>query len=272
MSETSKLQKEAMEMLLATSRTFYIPISRLSPGLQEAVASAYLCMRAIDEIEDHPQLPSDTKVKLLKETSKVLQKPFSDKDFTDLFHPFESVLPEVTLRLGDWARLAPESIAQTIYDSTAKMSNGMADWVAKEWIIHTREDLDDYTYYVAGLVGELLSDIWMWHDQTKTDRELAVAFGRGLQAVNIIRNRVEDQTRGVNFFPDNWELSDMLTYARGQLQLAHVYTESLRPGPILLFCKIPLVLAQGTLDAIESGQSKLSRDDVVQLVNQVSGE
>ena len=44
------LRREALEVLKETSRTFYIPISGLPPGLQEAVASAYLCMRAIDEI------------------------------------------------------------------------------------------------------------------------------------------------------------------------------------------------------------------------------
>ncbi len=36
------LRKDALEILKATSRTFYIPISRLPSGLQEAVASAYL--------------------------------------------------------------------------------------------------------------------------------------------------------------------------------------------------------------------------------------
>ena len=42
--------EDVMETLRATSRTFFIPIFHLPPGLQEAVASAYLCMRAVDEI------------------------------------------------------------------------------------------------------------------------------------------------------------------------------------------------------------------------------
>jgi farnesyl-diphosphate farnesyltransferase len=56
MNESAGLKKEALHMLEQTSRTFFIPIMRLDEGLQEAVASAYLCMRAIDEIEDHPEL------------------------------------------------------------------------------------------------------------------------------------------------------------------------------------------------------------------------
>ena len=47
------VHEDVMDTLRATSRTFFIPISRIPSGLQEAVASAYLCMRAIDEIEDH---------------------------------------------------------------------------------------------------------------------------------------------------------------------------------------------------------------------------
>ena len=53
MSNEAKLQKEAMHVLKLTSRTFYIPIKLLNPTLRKTVGSAYLCMRAIDEIEDH---------------------------------------------------------------------------------------------------------------------------------------------------------------------------------------------------------------------------
>ena len=49
----STFEKDALTVLKETSRTFYIPITKLPSGVQEAVASAYLCLRAIDEIEDH---------------------------------------------------------------------------------------------------------------------------------------------------------------------------------------------------------------------------
>ena len=96
------------------------------------------------------------------------------------------------------------------------MAKGMAEWVQKDWQINNEEDLDEYTYYVAGLVGVMLSDIWRWYDQTETDENLAIAFGRGLQAVNILRNHDEDKTRGVSFFPQGWEVKDMLFLCRAQ--------------------------------------------------------
>ncbi len=272
MSNTNNVHKGAMDILLETSRTFFIPISRLTPGLQEAVASAYLCMRAIDEIEDHPGLPSEEKVSLLRSISLILQKPFQDEDFVLIFEPYKLILPEVTLRIGEWAKYGPSDIAPNIWRATATMSEGMAKWVLKEWQIHNEEDLDDYTFYVAGLVGVMLSEIWLWHDHTETDQNLAIAFGRGLQAVNIIRNRTEDVSRGVNFFPDGWDFNEMFSYARRNLNMADQYTEAIKNGSIYHFCKIPLVLAHGTLSALEAGEEKLSRAAVVELVSQVSGE
>ena len=107
------------------------------------------------------------------------------------------------------------------------MAKGMAEWVQKDWKIKNEEDLDQYTYYVAGLVGVMLSDIWKWYDQTQTDKNLAIAFGRGLQAVNILRNYKEDNTRGVSFFPEGWELEDMYSYAQKNLNLADLYIKEI---------------------------------------------
>lgn len=99
MSNEAKLQKEAMHVLKLTSRTFYIPIKLLNPTLRKTVGSAYLCMRAIDEIEDHEDLEAETKQHLLRSTSKLLQTDFDDVAYQQLLKPYESLLPEVTLRL-----------------------------------------------------------------------------------------------------------------------------------------------------------------------------
>lgn len=261
-----------MDMLRATSRTFFIPIDRLPMGLKEAVASAYLCMRAIDEIEDHPQISSSLKVDLLQSIALLLQKPFNENEFKELLHPYRSSLPEVTIRMGDWFKLSPTSIQSSIASATAEMAEGMAHWVSNEWKIRTEEDLDHYTFTVAGLVGVMLTEIWKWYDGTDTDRDLAIGFGRGLQAVNILRNRDEDLMRGVDFFPDGWTKEEMFSYAKRNLSLADAYIKEIQSRPILEFCKIPLILAHGTLDALLAGKSKLSRTDVAKLVLKAIGK
>lgn len=270
MSETNYLNSEAKAVLKATSRTFYIPISHLAQGLQEAVASAYLCMRAIDEIEDHPELPSTSKSDLLLSVSQCLQKkPFNEDELIELFEPYKSLLPRVTLQLSDWIKVCPPTIIEKVLDSTATMAKGMAEWVNKGWQIKNEEDLDQYTYYVAGLVGVMLNDIWKWYDNTDTDKDLAIAFGRGLQAVNILRNHHEDKERGVSFFPEGWELEDMFSYARRNLEMADLYVKDIKNSSILKFCGIPLALAHGTLQALVNGKEKMSRVEVLKVVSRV---
>ncbi|WP_102348945.1 squalene/phytoene synthase family protein [Bacillus sp. Marseille-P3661] len=272
MSELNQLHHEATEVLKETSRTFFIPISYLPPRLKETVTSAYLCMRAIDEIEDHTELDCNTKANLLYLISQILQKPINEHELVELFQPYESLLPEVTFRLGDWIKLCPSEIVENVLDATSTMAKGMADWVKRDWQINTETDLDSYTYYVAGLVGVMLSDIWKWYDNTETDRELAIAFGRGLQSVNILRNHEEDRSRGVNFFPDGWELNDMFAYARRNLAQADAYVKDINTETIIHFCNIPLALAHATLNALTEGKEKMSRADVSEVVSRVVGK
>lgn len=268
------LRGDALQILKDTSRTFYIPISILPSGLQEAVASAYLCMRAIDQIEDDPDLDNKTKKHLLQNISLTLQAGvdgFPLDAFSVGFKGYESSLQEVSLRIREWSILAPESIAPRIWDATAAMADRMAYWADRNWKIETEADLDRYTFGVAGAVGLLLSDLWNWYDGTQSNRTQAIAFGRGLQAVNILRNNSEDLTRGVNFFPMGWNNENLQDYARRHLILADAYTNSLPDGPALQFCQIPLALAHGTLDALANGKEKLSRSDVVSLIETLMG-
>ncbi len=263
--------EDVMDMLKATSRTFFIPILHLPPGLQEAVASAYLCMRAIDEIEDHAELGKHIKIRQLRSISQLLQAQsdvdtFTRNEFSTAFSRQQDKLPAVTLRLAEWACYAPKSIAPRIWDTTAAMAERMAYWVAKGWKIRTEADLDSYTYSVAGSIGLLLCDIWAWFAGEQLSRSHALHFGRGLQAVNILRNRVDDLARSVDFFPVGWTWEQMYHYAYRQLSLAEAYTRTLASDSIAYFIKIPLALAYATLDTLKRGEAKLSREAVLQII------
>ncbi|WP_075618686.1 squalene/phytoene synthase family protein [Paenisporosarcina indica] len=272
MSEAVLLQREAMDVLKQTSRTFFIPINFLEPKLRKTVASAYLCMRAIDEIEDHPDMLAGTKSHLLSSISESMKTTFDPEKYRSLIHPYKDLLPVVTQRLGDWLLLCPPDVVEKVKESTAIMAEGMAKWVEKDWRIKTKEDLDDYTYYVAGLVGCMLSDIWKWHDNTDTDREKAVAFGRGLQAVNILRNQDEDWERGVRFLPDGWEREDLFAYAKQNLALGNEYVKDINNRGITMFCKVPLALANSTLKAMKIGREKISRKEVESIVSELESQ
>jgi len=270
-AEQKSLRKTAMDVLEETSRTFLIPIQRLPHGLLDAVGSGYLCMRSIDEVEDHPDLDPSIKITILQKISTTLQSAVNGEHWDDLentLNTYRETIPEVTWRLADWLRLSPLAIAPRIWDATATMADRMANWVDANWQVTTQVDLDRYTYSVAGVVGLMLSDLWAWYDGTKTDRINAIGFGRALQAVNILRNRADDLARGVDFFPEGWGEVEMHAYARRNLGYGDAYLQELPPGPALEFSRIPLGLAHATIDALAEGRSKLSRKEVLRLVGE----
>lgn len=264
------LLKEAMQVLKETSRTFYIPITFLQGDLKIAVATAYLAMRAIDEIEDHEQLDNDTKNELLQQVSTLLLQPFDEEQYLTILDRYKHLLPEVTLRLADWLSLCPAGALPIVSASTSEMAQGMGKWAKVNWKIHTKEDLDDYTYYVAGLVGTMLSELWEWNTGLQTDRDLAIGYGRGLQAVNILRNQQEDfEERGVSFMPDGWTRDDLFGYAEENLAKADAYIKYINKRTILLFCRLPLALAHKSLKAMKDGKEKMTREEVEQTVLEV---
>jgi farnesyl-diphosphate farnesyltransferase len=264
---------DILRVLKETSRTFFIPISKLPGELQDTIGSAYLCMRAIDEIEDHPTLDNKTKAFLLHRLSWALQARLGDSALADdrleaVFQSYQTILPEVTLRIHDWLARIPTGIAPRVWEATIAMADRMAFWVENNWSILTEADLNSYTFSVAGAVGLLLCDIWAWFDGSQIDRQAAIQFGRGLQSVNILRNRDEDAQRGVSFYPTGWTDSQMFAYARKNLDLAKAGITNISHQSFKYLVHIPLALAEATLSALENGQTKLSRTQVLQIIGE----
>lgn len=266
----TKFPKDAMRMLKETSRTFYIPITFLQKELKSAVASAYLVFRAIDEIEDDEVLSNDIKHDILMQVSDLFNQPFDNEAYMKILGDTKEQLPEVAIRLEEWLQACPKEALPIVTSAANEMAVGMAKWAKVNWHIQTKEDLDDYTYYVAGLVGVLLSDLWELYAGEKTDRELAIGYGRGLQAVNILRNEDEDMDeRGVSFMPEGWTRDDLFDYANKNLAQADEYMKSLTKRSVKLFCRLPLALAHKTLKAMEQGREKMSREEVEETVKDV---
>lgn len=273
MKKNEQFPKEAMRVLKETSRTFYIPITFLKKDLKYSVASAYLVMRAIDEIEDHEKISNDTKYEVLMQVSELIKRPFAEDAYLRMIEPIREKLPEVSLRLYDWVQACPEGSRSLMMESTSEMAFGMAKWAKKNWDVKTKEHLDDYTYYVAGVVGVYLSKLWHWSYGQDTDFELAIGFGRGLQAVNILRNQKEDnEERGVSFVPDGWSRDQLFVYAEDNLKKADAYIATLSEKSTILFCRLPLEFAHKSLDAMKKGREKMSREEVEQTVNEVKME
>ena len=265
-----KFPKDAMRVLKETSRTFYIPITFLEKELKHSVASAYLILRAIDEIEDHEEVDNDLKYTILMQVSELFKEPFDEEKYLEILGPVKDFMPEVTLRLSEWIDACPDRTLPIVLDCSSEMAFGMAKWAKANWDVHTREDLDEYTYYVAGRVGVMLSELWELCAGEKTDRDLAIGYGRGLQAVNILRNEKEDlDERGVSFVPDGWSRADLFDYADENLAKADAYIDSLNKRTIILFARLPLAPAHKSLKAMKNGREKITRKEVEETVEEV---
>jgi len=74
--------------------------------------------------------------------------------------------------------------------------------------LKTLDDLDRYTYHVAGCVGEFWTDLMCTHRKALANwnlpqmSEIGVRFGKGLQLTNIIKDIAHDLQKGRCYIPE----------------------------------------------------------------------
>jgi farnesyl-diphosphate farnesyltransferase len=100
--------------------------------------------------------------------------------------------------------------------------------------LETLADLRQYCFVVAGIVGEMLTELFLLSGGPGLARaagELrarSVAFGEGLQLVNILKDAGSDAADGRVYLPRQVLLAEVFVLARGDLRSAAEYTELLR--------------------------------------------
>jgi farnesyl-diphosphate farnesyltransferase len=154
----------------------------------------------------------------------------------------------------------------------------MAAFVARQdpdgrLLLASTGDLWRYAYVVAGIVGEMLTDLFALADphvaRARAELDpLAAAFGEGLQLVNILKDARTDARDGRIYLPPGTPRETVVARARADLARAADYVAVLRsagaaPG-IVRFCDLPVRLAEATLDL--AAGNKLARDEVVRIL------
>ena len=191
-----------------TSRSFSVVIQELHPELLLPVALFYLVLRGLDTIEDDTSIPAKEKEPLLRGFKDILEQTGwsfngnrqEEKD-RDLLVNFKYVITE-------FQKVKPEYRA-IIKDITDKMGNGMADFCLNAELnevgVNTIADYSLYCHYVAGLVGEGLTRLFVeskFGNPALLDRpHLHESMGMFLQKTNIIRDVREDSDDGRKFWP-----------------------------------------------------------------------
>ena len=222
------------DILQGVSRTFALTIPQLPLPLRDVVGNAYLLCRITDTIEDEPSL------------SPVQKQAFSER-FVEVVAGREAPGPFA----GELGALLSSSTTENEHDliaNTARvirithgfnaaqrsalercvriMSKGMAEFQlnATPAGLDDLPHLDRYCYHVAGVVGEMLTELFCEYSEEVAERReellsLAVSFGQGLQMTNILKDVWDDRRRGACWLPRDVFLEagfDLSTLPAGQ--------------------------------------------------------
>ncbi len=281
-------------LLIETSRTFALAIPRLPEPLRREVGVAYLLFRIADTFEDATRWPKKERIGALAEFDELLKNPTPGeaKRLADRWvkarpcdhEGYLNLLAETPGVMDELAGFAPTRRA-AIIKHTLRTSEGMAGFVASggedgSLRLASLRELKHYCFIVAGIVGELLTDLFLDFTPSlatakKALWDNAIQFGEGLQLVNILKDANSDAKDGRVYLPPGLPRSDILALAREDLRCATDYVLALQtagaPQGVVSFTALPVVLAEATLRTIEqhgSGKS-ISRADVMTLVGRL---
>lgn len=206
-------------LLASVSRSFYLSIRLLPRRLRDPVGLAYLLARASDTIADSPTAPEDVRRRHLAAFGKMIRigrpdgLPELQHDITSQ-HPGETVLLCNLDRCLQWLGVVENKDRGEIVDVLQKIIRGqtldLERFGGNEPIIalQTAEELDEYTYLVAGCVGEFWTRLCLNHLPNCSAlglaelRRLGAEYGKGLQLVNILRDFPQDLREGRCYLPE----------------------------------------------------------------------
>lgn len=204
------------QILPEVSRTFAMTIPQLPDGLREAVVNAYLLCRIADTIEDEPGLSALDKesgharlVAALDGTDDAerLAAELAPRFTSATLDAERRLIAQLPLVLQCTFALAPDQ-RRAIRECVAIMCRGMGRYQRTVTLagLDDQSDLDRYCYFVAGVVGEMLTELFAAHSPIIAARRgklmaLAASFGQGLQMTNILKDVWDDRQRGVCWWP-----------------------------------------------------------------------
>jgi len=282
---------DLQQLLERTSRTFALSIPPLPNRLRNEVTIAYLLFRIADTFEDaaawsvaQRTAAIDDFIRLLRgdgDATEVAKRWVAGRPSThDGYLQLLGSVPEV---LDQLHRLDPRAVA-VIRDHVIRSAEGMAGWVARthdgELRLSGIADLRAYCYTVAGIVGEMLTELFLL-DAPQLDRiggflqARATQFGEALQLVNILKDSADDRAEGRRYLPEGTDVREVFDLARTDLVAASEYIDALQreeaPRGIIAFTAVPVQLAWASLAKIEKDGpgSKISRAEVFLLIRQV---
>ncbi len=267
---------QCFHYLEKTSRSFSAVILELHPELLNPVALFYLILRGLDTIEDDMTIAIEEKEQLLRNFHNTIEQKGWTYNGNGPEERDRELLVHFDVVTEEFSRIKP-AYKTIIKDITRRMGAGMADSAKNAEHnangVDTIKDYDLYCHYVAGLVGEGLTRLFVESDMAKPTllerTHLQESMGLFLQKTNIIRDVREDWDDKRRFWPreiwskhvDNFEdlfdpahqeaalncSSEMVLNALGHADECLFYLAGLREQSVFNFAAIPQAMAIATL-------------------------
>jgi farnesyl-diphosphate farnesyltransferase len=305
-------------LLASVSRSFYLTLKALPRELREPISLAYLLARTADTIADMAAVAPDVRLECLRRFGALIEhedRQGKDELAAMIRRQFVSLqTDEAERRLMErfdealaWLRMMPPAPLAAIQGVLKPIIRGQvldierfpADGQMRS--LATAAELHDYTWLVAGCVGEFWTDMCAVEKPGALDpgvtlaqmKEWGAGMGRGLQLINILRDIGEDIDDGRCYLPEaEWRAaglsleqvqakshllcpvwSEWLSTCRGHLESGLSYVRHVADGKLRYATALPLLLGAKTVAKL-SGASwpevvagvKISRLEVAMIL------
>lgn len=223
-AQPSGLNSAQKTILQGVSRSFGLTIRLLPPALQAPVGIGYLLARATDTVADTTALPLTERQVLLDRMTLAIATPSTsaskDPELQRLTQAFAAqqtdpneralmqALPQCLPLLHTLHPADQASVRQVLGHITRGQQLDMARFGPGLHALQTEAELSDYTWLVAGCVGEFWTELCGRHlpgysllPQAEMMR-IGRAYGMGLQRLNIIRDAGADLAAGRCYWPE----------------------------------------------------------------------
>ena len=245
------------EILRRTSRSFHLTIRLLPRAVRGDVALAYLLARAMDTLADTSTAAPAGRLALLRTARASLDRPSIDGYRAEEWEKFQRDPAErrlLGLLPGLWSRLAAGN-DRSVPGVLGHIMDGQIfdlERFGPGAPPLTAEELERYTWLVAGSVGEFWTDLCaarlgdFARAPLETMRRRGARYGQALQLVNVLRDRRMDAALGRIYITDD-EAPRWTAQAGAWLGEGAAYCADLRSGRLRYATLLPALLGWRTL-------------------------
>lgn len=210
-------------LLKSVSRSLYLSLRVLPVGMRDPIGLAYLLAWAADTIADTSFIPPEERMELLLSFRRQVDRPLGRETLRDIGAEVANQQKDARERvvlesLGSTLILLSqlgESDRKAVRDIVIAVTRGMefdlrtfpGESSGRIVALHEFAELDQYTYMVAGCVGEFWTRMTYAHvsgtfaDSPEVMLERGVRFGKALDLTNVLRDCGKDLRVGRCYLP-----------------------------------------------------------------------